>query len=356
MERPPFNLHRTRQIAQRIQVDHGRIESLIDQLRSEDGRNELIDEFTIIDPSGKRKNRDVIAVRGDLRLIQERLLRRLFQKSFEPSPHSHGTVPGRNIKSNAMPHAGSRFFYQTDIAGFYPSIHSKRLHLFFRQNGCFGETAGALTTLTSLDNHLALGLITSPILAEAIIRESDIRIAASCCKLGLVYTRYVDDICISAKFDLRKAGIDSSVRKILSQNGFAIQKSKDIFSRIEDSCTVAGVCIRRNRLMAAPDYVNQLHLDLDHAAELALGGSSPAFFYTVEQLRGRVQFVRWLNGGQAAGLLKKFRSINWQRHRNESLQRRLVRVKTKFLRRQMDSQLPSNLMTTPMDSPVSVLR
>ena len=288
---------------------------------------------------GNAEARDVIAVRGDLRLIQRRLLRRLFGPTFKPSPYSHGCVANRSIKTNAMKHVKNRFVYLTDIAAFYPSIHSQRVNAFFRENGCFGATASMLTTLTTLDHHLALGLITSPILAEAVVQAADFRIASACNKLGLTYTRYVDDICISSKFDLEKSGINATVRSILNQNGFRIQPAKDIFSSIERSCAVTGVRLGRGRISAVPDYVQRLRSAIDDASILANGGCTPIAFCTKEQLRGRIQFVHWLSKGQARDLFQNFRRINWKKYERESLQRGLVRAKVKFVLR---SNLPNS--------------
>ena len=51
---------------------------------------------------------------------------------------------------------------------------------------------------------LALGLITSPILADQMMDCVDDRIGGACRKAGLVYTRYVDDLTISGPYDLEQ--------------------------------------------------------------------------------------------------------------------------------------------------------
>ena len=50
--------------------------------------------------------------------------------------------------------------------------------------------------------HLALGLMTSPILADCLMMRVDQRIGGMCRKNKLVYTRFVDDITISGSFPI----------------------------------------------------------------------------------------------------------------------------------------------------------
>jgi len=294
-------------------------------------REEFINQFTIVDPTGKRKNRDVLAIKGDLRFIQRRLLNRLFAPSLVPSQSSHGCIRNRSIKTNAIEHVNSRFTYSTDIASFYPSIHNDRVFKFFRRSGCHFSVARILTTLTTLDHHLALGQITSPILAEAIFHDVDQRIAAVCKKMELVYTRYVDDICISGKFDLSESGIAATANSIVKEHGFRIRSSKDKYSSIDDECSITGVRIRRGRLDVIPNYLNELLEDIAEARRIAAGDLPTRLFYTKEQLWGRVQFVRWLNVGRSRSLLAAFRSVNWSDHRSESLLRGLIRTRLQFI-------------------------
>ncbi|WP_053061319.1 reverse transcriptase family protein [Rhodopirellula islandica] len=333
MDAKLFSLHRPRQVADRLGLDESWLLRLSEELRTAEGRSNYIREFTLFDPRPGKKPRDIISVRGDLRLAQRRLHQRLLSHSIEPTPYSHGGVRGRSIKTNAGQHARNRFVYLTDIANFYPSIHSSRINDFFKSNGCLPAVARLLTSLTTLDYHLALGLITSPILAEAIIQPVDRRIAVACDRQGLVYSRYVDDICISSKHSLHGSGIDATVRTILRQSGFKVRVSKDRFIRVDEGCAVTGVRIHRGRLSVTPSYIGELETDLSSALSFARGGHHTGLFFTKEQLWGRVQFVRWINPGRAKPLIRLFRQIPWRRYRVAASQSGLIAAKAFFAER-----------------------
>ncbi len=328
-----FQLHRVRQLANRLRLPEQLLQEVAETLDSDNGRNRYVKEFTIYDPRPEKKPRDVISVRGDLRLIQNRLHSRLLTKVIEPTSQSHGSVRGRSIKTNATVHCRSRFLYLTDIANFYPSIRSVDVRHFFEDNGCRPDVANLLTRLTTLDHHLSLGLVTSPILAEAVVRPADKRIADACVQRHLRYTRYVDDICISAKYELGGSGVPATVRQILEQEGFKIRKSKDQFYCVDGKCGVTGVCIRKGRLSALPIYVERLVVDLEEAKALSKGQVHRSNFYLKKQLWGRVQFVKWLNPNQAKPLVRLFRSVNWRGYMLEASKQQLVVAKVRFTSR-----------------------
>src|SRR5690606_23911950 len=153
-------------------------------------------------------------VTGKLRTVQYRIYRRLFLPALKPSDQSHGGVPKRHIKTNAEPHLNSGLAFTTDISSFYPGIHHTRVYRLFSSTlGCCPDVAPVLTGLCTHRHHLAPGLPTSPILAAQLMRPVDGRISALCARLGLIYTRFVDDISISGNFDLgdSRAGISSLI-------------------------------------------------------------------------------------------------------------------------------------------------
>lgn len=177
------------------------------------------------------------------------------------------------------------------------------------------------TKICTLEHHLALGLVTSPILADQVLRRVDVRIGFACRKIGLVYTRWVDDIVISGRFDLLESGIRSLVSQILRQNGFRTNPAKDSCGRFADGLAVTKVRIRRDRLDVQKHYYDELERQLQDARSLAEGGPFTGPFFTKAQIAGRVQFVCWINPGRRNALRRQIRSIDWRLHAAESLKR-----------------------------------
>ena len=123
------------------------------------------------------------------------------------SEFSHGGVRGRHIKTNVEQHIESTFVFTADVSNFYPTISHKRVYrLFVEDFACSPDVAHICTKLCTYKHRLALGLITSPMLADQVMRRIDARIGGLCRNAGLVYTRYVDDLTISGPFDLKESG------------------------------------------------------------------------------------------------------------------------------------------------------
>jgi RNA-directed DNA polymerase len=276
--------------------------------------DEYVDELLLIDPANPAKPRDVINVTDKLRLVQSRMYRRIFLRRLAPSDFSHGGVPKRHIRSNVDPHIGSNFAFTTDISNFYPSIHHSRVYrLFVDQLACAPDVARLLTRLCTYSNHLALGLTTSPILADQIVGGVDRRISAACAKQRLIYTRFVDDITVSGahSLDPKASGLPGLITSILNENGFQVRKEKHRHGRLQDGFTITSLRLRHGRVDVSRQYIEELDDQLNDARRIAENLKPLGLYYTYMQLRGRVEFVAWINRHRRRLLMRELRSINW---------------------------------------------
>lgn len=284
------------------------------------------EELILIDPSRPEKSREVVDVTGALREAQDKILQRILYPSLRPSNYSFGCIRGRHIKMNVEHHMRSKFAFSCDISDFYHTIKFPRVYRFFSNTcECHPDVARILTQLCTYQYHLALGLITSPILADQILIPIDHRIASMAHRSRLVYSRFVDDITISGDFDLRKSGFPSTIKDVLNSHGFSTKSNKDNWGRIGDSqMLITKIRVNRGHLDVSKKYIDDL-VDLMH--NLRALGEGKAFgrsYYTRSQVWGRIQFVAWINPRRLPTLKRLFHSIRWDLVQSAARNRGLV--------------------------------
>lgn len=123
--------------------------------------------------------------------------------------HSAATAykQGSSILENAKPHLSAKFITKMDFQGFFPSIDRTSLgkHLRKHLTDLTSEEIGFVLSACSWKpkgtgtQRLCIGAPSSPLLSNSIMYSIDTDIARMCDEVGAVYTRYSDDICISAE-------------------------------------------------------------------------------------------------------------------------------------------------------------
>jgi RNA-directed DNA polymerase len=288
------------------------------------------EELVLLDPAKPDKPRDVLNVRGDLRKIQDRLLRLVLMPKLRPSPFAHGSVVGRSIRSNVETHANSLHVFTADIPSFFPSIGRHRVYRLFTETlGCSPDVSRLCTKLCTHQHHLALGLITSPFIAEQIALPFDRRISSMCSEAGLIYSRFVDDIAVSANFDLRDSGFERVVRTIMGQHGFGLHKV--VYGKLSEGTPVTKVVIRRGHPDVRRAYLEELETQIEGLILLANGHELSGPFFSRSTILGRVRFVCWINPKRKKSLLAKFNRIPWDRVWAEASRRGYVAVKKRLV-------------------------
>ena len=259
----------------------------------------------------KGKRRRLTMAKSPLATLQRRILDRILCR-LPVSDHAFGAIKGRSIRDNAIAHAAAPFVVKLDIRDFYPSIRYQKVYDFILAQDCSPDVARTITLLTTRKHVLPLGTSTSPFLADQIVCPIDTRIGGLARKLGLRYTRYVDDVTISGRFDLEP--FMDRVVKIVRQSGFAIKRSKIEVYRPGDGKEriITGVRVDNGNVSAPSDYVDLLRRELSCAREASLHEHVEGDFETRDQYRGKIGYVMWLDPAAGRKLLRIYRKVKWR--------------------------------------------
>lgn len=168
------------------------------------------------------KAREVISPNQKLRAFHEFI--RLFLLDFLPI--NAATVfsyrKGVSAYDAVVKHAASKHFFLCDIADFFPSVKRHRI----RQTILAGKNASPvedvdrwldrILDLVSVDDCLPMGFSTSPAISNAALLSFDNAVQEHCVSNGLTYTRYSDDVLVSAPDQTSLNGIEEALSTLLA--------------------------------------------------------------------------------------------------------------------------------------------
>ncbi|MDR0534145.1 MAG: reverse transcriptase family protein [Verrucomicrobiales bacterium] len=241
--------------------------------------------YAIRKRSGGR--RFIHSVSAELFLVQQFINQEILQKCV-PHNTSYAFHPTGGIRKCASMHCGARWLFKFDLEDFFYSVTELDVYKIFQSLGyrnllafefsrlcttirlpkSFQRRIGALDSyewLPYVKNGIGVlpqGAPTSPMLSNLVARELDEKLYDYALERGLVYTRYADDITLSASSlssraeigkiirttinCIRKAGFRENVRKIqvagpgsrkvvlgLLVDGDSPKLSKNMYRRID---------------------------------------------------------------------------------------------------------------------------
>lgn len=250
----------------------------------------------------KGKRRDFQAPHDELKNIQYRIIAGVL-KDYELSDAAHGAVKGRSPRTNAEAHLGADTLVNVDVVNFFPEVSFRQVFAMFRRDfGCSTEVASLLTKLTTFQGRLPTGAPTSPAIANALLTALvDRPLEAMAKELGVVYTRYIDDLSFSganARLLINEAGT------LLSRLGLKIHRKKKKLKivRNHEQQIVTGLVINSKHGTS----VGRRRIDQIRAQIFQL----PTFHgeERSEQLRsiqGRINHVQQFNSGASTRLQRQ---------------------------------------------------
>jgi retron-type reverse transcriptase len=133
-------------------------------------------------------------------------------------------IRGKNIRDNAIPHLASRAIMKLDFRDFFHSLKFSDLKSVLMAQQFSGVTESEWALLENIlfwqnpakrSKCLAIGAPSSPLVSNIIMENLDQEIFVLCQKHGVAYTRYADDITLSAAKIELLVSCEKEIRKLV---------------------------------------------------------------------------------------------------------------------------------------------
>lgn len=150
------------------------------------------------------KEREIIQPSDRLKRILNFLAKNVFDYGRIANEVVFSYRKGVNVRDAVLPHSKNKFFFQTDIANFFGSITKSLVSKSIRCGlesvpiSDIHEYSDVILNLVSYKNSLPLGFPTSPAISNMCLFDFDKELLAQSKAHSLDYTRYADDIILSA--------------------------------------------------------------------------------------------------------------------------------------------------------------
>lgn len=161
--------------------------------------------------------------------------------------------PKTSIKDHASPHASNRYLLKIDFKDFFPSITSEDFASHLERHVQLDRPSAEMFARIFFWRPkktnmliLAIGAPSSPWLSNTILFEFDTRVAEYCDAVGIVYTRYADDLALSTSEANVLSDALAKIRSICTELIYpklTINEDKTVFTSKKRNRTLTGLVL-----------------------------------------------------------------------------------------------------------------
>lgn len=156
------------------------------------------------------------APKAPIKELQQKLHARLLGRVEYP-PYLIAGVKGHSYRDNCLLHTRAKTVINLDISTFFEAVSEGRIRSVWQRFFRFSpEVAELLTRLTTHKGALPRGAPSSPLLANLVFWDVEPQLAAELAQHGITYSRYVDDVTLSAGARLDKKTIAWAVGRVFA--------------------------------------------------------------------------------------------------------------------------------------------
>ncbi|OPZ83909.1 MAG: Reverse transcriptase (RNA-dependent DNA polymerase) [Firmicutes bacterium ADurb.Bin419] len=264
-------------------------------------------------PKKKGGERSISAPKSKLKTAQRAILEKILSK-LNISDQAHGFLKGRSVVSGAQTHISQpALLINMDLEDFFPTLTFERVLGMFRAFGYSGYISSLIAMLCTYCERMEIevkgkpkyvatskrilpqGSPASPMITNIICRDLDKRLNGLAKSFGFIYTRYADDMSFSINevSDLNEGRFCGLVSKIVSEEGFKINKAKTRYLRKNNCQSVTGIVVNNDQLAVRKKWVKRFRAAIYNARkQKAAGELSNA---TKNEISGMAAWLKSVN-------------------------------------------------------------
>lgn len=214
-----------------------------------------------------------------------------------PHPASHGYVRGRSTLTNAKRHVGATKILKADLRAFFRNVTTQKVKSVLRNSNIQADVLDDFLRLLVWDDHVPLGLCTSPILVNAVALnlDSDMEQLA----VGGRYTRYSDDLTFSGP---PLPSVDA-LKLVVERHDFQLAEEKSHYLERGRGLTVTGLTVETDSRPHVPKAMKRrIRQELYYATKFGLREHAGRRGYgslegAANRIHGTVQYIRGIDRG-----------------------------------------------------------
>lgn len=257
--------------------------------------------------------RDTHDAKLRLKTVHEKIVKR-FLRDIQYPEYLQGGVKKRDCISNAKHHIQANTIISEDITNFFPSISKKIIYEVWVKFFHFShEVAECLSELVTYNGFLVQGCKASGYLCNLILWDREYQLVQKLKAKGLTYTRYVDDVNVSANHDIsnqEKSEIISSIISLFNSVGAKPNRKKHKIMNKGSSQIINKMNVTAKRPTINKSERNNIRAAV-HECELKFDKSKNLLEYKelFESTLGRVMYMKRLHPQEADKLLKRLELV-----------------------------------------------
>lgn len=284
-------------------------------LRLADKADQFYSLKLIVKPDGK--HREVYRVGSSLKQVQKKILQRIFYNVDVPrylQGGIHDQKTHRDYVANARLHADKRILLREDINGFFPSIKAQHVKVMWQHLFHFSEdVAIVLTKLTTFRGVVPQGASTSTYIGNLIFWDLEPQIEADLRQRDFCYSRYIDDITISANRYVSQKEWQLVTEKVygmmLSKEMKPNRKKRAVQSN-SGQMTVHDLNVNSRNVTLSKQKWSQFRVAVRQVEQMAVGKLGTAEYESLyNHVRGRAAAMSRIQPHKAKPYIARLRLI-----------------------------------------------